>query len=283
VGRRLLKEGKKVAFDFEDWYSRDYLVPGRPVKLLKELERNALTNGLYCVAASRSMASALNKAYQTGKEITVIYNGFSVSETNNVVAKKKSGNRPSLIWFSRNIGPDRGLETLFEAIALLGKQIDLHLLGMSDPAYVETLKQKFPASNGHQLTIHNFIDHRELIPFLSGFDIGLAIEESQAESRQVTITNKILQYIQASLKVLATDTAGQQEVAGYFPDRFAVVPAKDPQAWAAGIDELINRASETNNVQNTFQEIFSWESQQEKYVKLLRNKKIYGSHYSESA
>ena len=35
VGRELVKAGKKVSFDFEDWYSRDYLVPERPVKLLE--------------------------------------------------------------------------------------------------------------------------------------------------------------------------------------------------------------------------------------------------------
>ena len=67
AGRDLILAGKKVSFDFEDWYSRDYLVPERPVKLLESLEKFALQNGLFCTAASNSMAVALKECYQVKK------------------------------------------------------------------------------------------------------------------------------------------------------------------------------------------------------------------------
>src|SRR5689334_5479292 len=80
AGRKLAIAGKKVAFDFEDWYSRDYLLPGRPVKLLRSLEKSALTEGVYCVAASKSMAEAIKKSCGINTDVTVVYNGFSSDE-----------------------------------------------------------------------------------------------------------------------------------------------------------------------------------------------------------
>ena len=38
IGKELLKLGYKVAFDFEDWYSEDYLKLNRPRKLLQKAE-----------------------------------------------------------------------------------------------------------------------------------------------------------------------------------------------------------------------------------------------------
>src|SRR5690606_14479662 len=58
VGEKLIKAGKKVAFDIEDWYSRDYLNDTRPVILLKKLEAFALNQGVYCTCPSYAMAKA---------------------------------------------------------------------------------------------------------------------------------------------------------------------------------------------------------------------------------
>jgi hypothetical protein len=46
IGKELIRKGAKVAYDIEDWYSNDYLVPERPVALLKSLEKFALEHGV---------------------------------------------------------------------------------------------------------------------------------------------------------------------------------------------------------------------------------------------
>ncbi len=268
IGKELILKGAKVAYDIEDWYSKDYLVPERPVKLLQLLEGFALKNGVYCSCPSHSMAEALAKTYPSGKKTEVLYNGFSQKE-NADVKSIQSGSR-SLVWFSQTIGEGRGLETVIKAISRLSQKTVLHLIGESVKGYDEQLKLQFPFEKGHELIIHPPVKHYELVSVLSKFSIGLAIENQYPESRNQTVTNKILQYLQAGIKILATDTKGQSEVANYFPGSIAIVPVNDQENWAEQIEKLfslpqINRAEQLNK----FNELFSWEAQEQKLLQLV--------------
>ena len=273
VGRELLKLGKKVSYDFEDWYSHDYLVPQRAVKLLEEVERYALINGLFCTATSNAMALALNKHHHLNKEITVIYNSFPevITKENETELKSVHGdNKVRLLWFSRNIGPDRGLEYLLNALSVCKIPVELHLLGMLDEGYKDFLNKNFPYAIGHQLVLHSFLPHYQLAGFISKFDFGLAIEENLNDNRSVTITNKILQYLQEGLPVLASDTKGQREVAEFFPNTMRIVDIHDALQWEKAIAYLSNiDKSERQNQKAKYQEMFSWAAQEKKLDDLI--------------
>ncbi len=265
VGTRLINMGKKVAFDIEDWYSHDYLVSERPVSLLKSLEKFAIENGAYCSCPSKSMATALGKAYPGGKPVQVLYNGFSVKE--NIAEGAVMGSRSSLVWFSQTIGPGRGLETILQALHFLPSKTELHLIGECVHGYDAELKKIFPFNKGHQLIIHPAVKHHELVSILAQHGIGLAIENNTPENKNTTISNKILQYLQAGIKVLATDTEGQKEVAACFPDTVITVPVDHPELWAKQIDMLLQSAPVNRRSQlQQFNEKFSWEAQEKNYL-----------------
>lgn len=270
IGKELILKGAKVAYDIEDWYSHDYLVPERPVALLKSLEKFAVEKGAYCSCPSQSMATALEKDYPSGKKVQVLYNGFSVNE--NVSENSVAASGSSLVWFSQTIGPGRGLETIMKALCELNTKIELHLIGECVVGYDEELNKLFPFDKGHQLIIHSAVKHHELIAILSRHSIGLAIENNTPENKNTTVSNKILQYLQAGIKVLATDTAGQQEVAAYFKNAIATVPVGQPGLWAKQIEHLlqlpvVNRAEQLQQ----FNAVFSWEAQEKKLLELVRS------------
>ena len=273
VGRDLIKAGKKVSFDFEDWYSRDYLVPERPVKLLAALESFAIENGLFCTAASQSMASALVESYPSKNIITVLYNGFSVSIDEHLTSDLKTNIEKSpvnLLWFSRTIGPDRGIELLMKGLQVLDEPVSLHLLGEMSEGYESILQSTFPFTRGHNLFIHPFIPHSQLPGFISQFKIGLAIEEDINDNKRLTVSNKILQYLQSGLIVLASDTKGQREVAELFPNALSIVDINNPEKLATDIVQLSKK--ERINVQQQkekFESIFSWEAQEIKLNSLI--------------
>jgi glycosyltransferase involved in cell wall biosynthesis len=53
----------------------------------------------------------------------------------------------------------------------------------------------------------------QLLPaVIAKHDIGLALEAKSPPSRNLTITNKILQYLNAGLAIVASNTAGHREV-----------------------------------------------------------------------
>lgn len=272
VGRDLIKTGKNVSFDFEDWYSRDYLVPERPVALLQSLEKFALINGVFCTAASKAMADALNETYNISTEITVIYNGFSKHESAERMNEPQanSDDHTKIIWFSRTVGPERGIEFLLKALHVCTTPVELHLLGDMSVSYKHFLEINFPYNQGHLLFLHPFMPHNNLLNFLAQFTIGLAIEENINDNKALTVSNKILQYIQAGLIVVASETKGQNEVTSSFPDTVITVDITNPKQFAEAIKTAISKRNFTRQKQlDTFNQIFSWEAQEVKLNSLL--------------
>jgi len=272
AGRALVRAGKKVSFDFEDWYSRDYLTRDRAVKLLSDLESFALINGIFCTAPSISMAVALQKAYRTNREITIIYNSFPNEEFSDNSFRKpdKKNTKYSLIWTSRTVGTGRGLETLLDALDKLEYPIALHIIGQCANGYEEILKSKWPYYRGHELVFHDFIAHEDLLKEISKYDLGLAIESKEPDNKNTTISNKIFQYLLAGINVLATDTEGQKEIASNFKGFVNIVPVNQPTDWKNKIESIIHN-SEANfeGVKKIYSEKFSWPVQEEKLKKLI--------------
>jgi glycosyltransferase involved in cell wall biosynthesis len=133
------------------------------------------------------------------------------------------------------------------------------------------LNSEWPTENGHRLIFHDFVPHAELLKQIATYDLGLAIEQYEPDSRNTTITNKILQYLQAGISVLATDTGGQKEVAGYFPLAVFLVPGNDPKAWAQQIERAAKReiGINKNKQQEVYGQLFSWPVQEQKLKQLI--------------
>ena len=272
TGKKLLQKGHKVAFDFEDWYSRDYLNAARPVKFLKELERYALVNGTFCTTTSKAMADALKECYGVQRDISVVYNGFSVKENEGIEfsLRKKINGVPKIIWFSRTVGKGRGVEKTIEAISNLDAPVEFHLLGDTTDAYKGEIEKIFPYNRGHKLIFHSFIPHNKLLAFLSEFDIGMAVEELEVDNKQLTVSNKLFQYLQAGLFIVATKTKGQMEVASLFPGSVTGVEISRNQEWTDALSLFINGGEfDQQERMEKFNALFSWEAQEKKLLSLL--------------
>jgi glycosyltransferase involved in cell wall biosynthesis len=272
AGRALIERGRQVSFDFEDWYSRDYLTADRAVDLLAETEAFAVKRGVFCTAASKSMANALQQAYSNVKQVTAVYNSFPDDELEgvDVTSVKNSVQNIRLVWTSRTVGPQRGLETLVQALQLMQSPVELHIIGKCTDGYEEFLKNNWPHEK-HQLVFHDFIPHAKLLSTIASFDLGLAIEQYEPDSRNTTVTNKILQYLHAGLAVLATDTKGQQEIAAHFPASVFLVKANDPAQWAQQLERFVLQRSGINKreQQQIYQQLFSWQVQEQQLKQLI--------------
>lgn len=220
--------------DFEDWYSEDLLPGRRSVALtnqLKEAEKRALKDSLACWCTSQSMAAALAGAYNA-EEALIIRNVFprrmregidgrwddrpgmsQCSDSNDPAAPRPQGAPVSFHWFSQTIGPGRGLEDVFAALADVSGEWELHLRGGMGN-YGRWLEEQCPSAVRRRLRIHALVSSEELTSRIAEHDVGLACESAVPRSRDVTITNKFFQYLQAGLAVVASDTAGQREAAG---------------------------------------------------------------------
>ncbi|MEI7931536.1 MAG: glycosyl transferase family 1, partial [Alphaproteobacteria bacterium] len=201
VLRRLTHMGRPCAFDFEDWYSRD-LRPeaqrSKPMALLAKLERQAMNEAEFTTTTSSALAAALVAAYGGTKPL-VVFNAFEKDEgplAESGSPDRRLKTRPSLHWYSLNIGRGRGLELLFDAVELLKHDFELHVRGEGSADYKNELLQRLSPKTRERVFFHPTVDPAQLRVRIAEHDIGFALEASTPPSRDLTITNKVFQYLQ---------------------------------------------------------------------------------------
>lgn len=237
VAARLLAEGRKVAADFEDWHSED-LPPaeraGRPLRLLQETEAMLLRRVAFATTTSLALAEALRQTYG-GLKPDVISNSFPLQPA---PREEPPGDPPAFLWFSQTLGPGRGLEEFIASWNRMAAPSRLVLIGEDRGNYREALHALVPAPRRHLLEFSALVAPGELPALIARHDIGLALETTVSRNRDLTITNKILQYLNAGLAVVATPTAGQREVLARAPEAGVFLEA-NPIINAAVLDRLV--------------------------------------------
>lgn len=270
VANRLLDEGYNVGIDFEDWFSEDLLPEtrkARPLSILKGLEKRLAQKCMYCLTTSVALANALSTSYQAPLPATV-YNVFPWDERVNIdnqTKDRKVLDMPSIHWFSQTVGSGRGLEVLMKALPMVSNPCEVHIRG-NYPDYARRwLEPLMPTVWRHRIFIHETVPNSELLSRIAEHDIGLALEQTDVPSRNLTITNKFFQYMQAGLAVIATSTVGQREVFLQAPEIGRLIPPGDPVALAEALDELLSSpekcASAKKAALAVAKEQFCWEKQ----------------------
>jgi glycosyltransferase involved in cell wall biosynthesis len=270
VGNQLLNDGFRVGVDFEDWFSEDLLPEARasrPIKQLKQYESRLARECQYCLTTSNAMAEAIAKTYNAPKP-TVIYNTFPWGEREYIdgqVLDRQNLNLPSLHWFSQTIGVGRGLEDLFNALNYLKTPVEIHLRGNYPENSKNFLEPLIPNRWRDLVFIHPTVSNHELLSRISEHDLGLALEQTSTPSRNLTVTNKLFQYLQGGLTVVATDTVGQQEILSQYFQVGSLIPANNPIALAKVLESYLQHFSQMpiakNKVLKIFHDHLSWKNQ----------------------
>ncbi|MGD1874832.1 MAG: glycosyltransferase [Mastigocoleus sp.] len=285
VGNQLLDKGYQVGVDIEDWFSEDLLPNARatrPIEKIKNLEAHLLRKSTYSITTSSCLAKALAKAYQA-PEPTVIYNAFPWSERKRIIDNQKLDRQNftdisqmrSIHWFSQTIGPGRGLENLFQALPFLKTPVEIHLRGNYPATSRQWLEPLIPDNWRERLYIHTTVPNAELLSRIAEHDIGLALEVPYCLNKEYTVSNKLFQYLQAGLAVIATDTLGQKEILSQYPEIGSLIPSQNPQALAIAIEDLITNPQKLTQAKtaalDTAQNYLCWEKQTEKLRSLIES------------
>jgi glycosyltransferase involved in cell wall biosynthesis len=244
VGSQLLQTGMPVGIDMEDWYSEDLLPEARrhrPLGLLRDLERQLLQHAAHRSCTSHAMSDALSREFGCSSP-AVVYNTFPWSDRARLDGRRvdrRNSTRPSLHWFSQTIGPGRGLEELFQALEYVTPDLEIHLRGQLNATQAAWLRKLVPEPHRDRVFAHPLVPNEELLSRIAEHDIGFAGEMRYCRSRDLTVTNKLFQYLIGGLAVVASDTAGQREIAAAAPEAISLYPSGNVQALAAQINGLL--------------------------------------------
>lgn len=240
AGLRLLDARRRVAADIEDWHSEDLLPAdraGRPIALLRRVERDLLHRAAGVTTTSEALAGALHTRYG-GRRPEVLTNSFPLPPAPINAFAPRPG-PPAFFWFSQTTGPGRGLEEFLAAWALCARPSRLVLLGEVGEPYARHLLSLVPAERRDRVDFLPLVPPDELPALIARHEIGLALEQATIPNRDLTITNKILQYLGAGLAVVATPTAGQREVLSRDPAAGILESFADAATAARALDALL--------------------------------------------
>jgi glycosyltransferase involved in cell wall biosynthesis len=271
VGLKLIQNGRRVGIDIEDWYSED-LPPEtrkhRPVKLLAGLEQQLLNKGVHTTCTSQVMSDALAKEYNC-RAPAIIYNAFPWSDRQKLDGQfndRRNRSVPSIHWYSQTLGTDRGLSDLFAALPYLEREVEIHLRGNAVLGFKNWMSERVPGIWYQRIFIHPLVSNDELLSRIAEHDIGFAGELRYCKNKEFTVSNKILHYLLGGLAVVASDTAGQREVAEQAGAAVRIYPSGNPEALAAQLNDLLSSTDSLRAAKAAAlaaaENVFCWERQE---------------------
>jgi glycosyltransferase involved in cell wall biosynthesis len=273
-----LPPGRCVGVDMEDWFSED--VPSdarreRPVALLRGLERTLLRRAGHSSCPSAAMSRALAIEYGC-RPPSVVYNAFPWSDRkvlDGLAKDRIDRRRPSLYWVSQTLGPGRGLEDLVAALPHVTHEAEIHLRGQPAAGFERVFLGRAPDVWRPRIFVHDVTPNSEVLSRIAEHDIGFAGEIANCRSRNLTVTNKLLHYLLGGLAVVASDTAGQREVAERAPDAIRLYRAGDPISLAHALNELLTDSARLQGAKaaslRAAEQTFCWERQSSSLVALV--------------
>lgn len=239
------RNGARFAFDAEDFHAAETDRAENDTaerRSIERLERMLLPKAAYVSAAAPLIADAYVARYGLRRP-HVILNTFPLSEGPAPVVSTDDtpDRRRRLYWFSQTIGPGRGLEPMIDILGLMRTPTELHLRGLLDPAYGETLRLKARAV-GVPVTFHPVADASEMARLAAAHDVGLSLELPTPRNRDLCLTNKLFTYLLAGLPVVLTRTQAQARIAPELGGAGLLLSAEGPAASARALDAVIGSA-----------------------------------------
>jgi glycosyltransferase involved in cell wall biosynthesis len=147
------------------------------------------------------------------------------------------------------------------------------LLGESHADYREKLLRLLPSDRRGQVDFLPLVSPAELPAVIARHDIGLALEQGFIVNRNLTITNKIIQYLNAGLAIVASDTAGQREVLAHAPDAGVLVEMHETGRFATALDALLSErvalARRQQAARKLAEDVYCWEREAPRFLKIV--------------
>ncbi len=265
------KHNAKCGFDTEDFHRNEVSddTGSFNYKIAKYLEDKYLPLVDYITASSPLIAEKYSELYN--RKVTPVLNVFPKTIIPIIINNNDSPLK--LFWFSQTIGPNRGLETLIEAVGLLQTPIEMHLLGQPVDGYKLQLSQLAEMGRITNLKIFFYepVEADKVFQFASKFDIGIASETNVCLNREISLTNKIFTYIQSGLAVAASNTLAQNELLQQYPQTGKIyTDARELSAILKRYDADRKLLFETKNEAFKIgQTQLNWEKEHEKILHVI--------------
>lgn len=204
------KSSVPYAIDVEDYHPGEY----RDALLqqgTKQLMQETLKDATYISAAAPLILKhTITDVEGIAPKSLVINNVFPIElQPTFQELPINDGGPIKLVWFSQNVGLDRGLDDVVNAMNLLADfPIQLTLIGNCSEDIKRTIVSVLNNTK-HTIIFKSPLPEQQLMQEVAQHHIGLALEASPNLNRRICLTNKLFTYLLCGNAIIASDTEAQ--------------------------------------------------------------------------
>lgn len=226
------RHGAALGYDAEDFHAGE---PTNRLGVVQAIEGAFLPRCSHLTAASPMIAEAYERLY--GRKPVTVLNVFPLPAVPPRARPRGPDGALSAYWFSQSVGPDRGLQSFIEAMALARSRVSLHIRGSDEGGHGKALLALAQRLHvGDRVELLPMASPFDMVDLAGRYDVGLSLETDISESRRLCLTNKIFTYLLAGRPVMMSGTPAQKALAVELGEAAAVISLSDPAAIAAQLD-----------------------------------------------
>lgn len=210
VTRAAARNGALTVFDCQEFYSdMGHWQTEFDRRLIRSIEGRYLPECGLVLAASDEMADVLARVYGIKRPLPV----YNVSPRVDQLAPKHVEGF-TLYWRNSSINLNqRGLGDGLAALSLLPSDATLHVQGRLSPEDAEQLEQRIGELGIEgRVLVHPPYQPHEAISMAAPYLVGLCPEQSGCRNHDLTVSNKMFDYMMAGLVVVASDLPGLRNI-----------------------------------------------------------------------
>lgn len=269
------RTGAKLVYDSHELYlHKNRLVPASKFKVnyLKKLEAEGMKIADKVITVGDCIAEWMGNEYKVEKpEVVINAPEFRLAERSDEIDLRKIIGVPdhlTLMVYSGSITFNRGVENIIRAVAKV-PEVYFVMMGFSTDQFKQSLVDLIKEEQvGDRVSFFGPVAHNEVSTFLSSADFGVAPIMNICLSYYYCAPNKLFEFVQASLPVLASNFPEMSKVVNDYNIGFTFDPA-DVADIAAAISKMISdKASQSVFRKNTAKAAvrFQWKNEEQKLL-----------------
>ncbi len=259
-------KNKPLVYDSHEYFTEVPELVNRPFvqKIWKRIEKSIFPRLTDVFTVNQSIAHLFEKDY--GKKVHVVRNIPFKKTVNQTKSRKELGlpeDKFIMILQGSGINIDRGSEEMVEAMQYIEGAI-LLIVGSGDVIDILQSMAQHPDIKG-KVIFKPRQPYNSLMQFTANADMGLTLDKDTNLNYRYSLPNKIFDYIQAGIPVLASDLPEIRKIIEQY-DIGDFIPGHKPIEISKKVNEIMNNKTRLNNWKRnlTFAaENLTWEKESE--------------------
>lgn len=238
-------------------------------RIWERLEKRIVPQLKFCITVNESIAGYFKEKYKT--HFSVVRNIPQNPDNFTVKTKQELGmptNKKILILQGAGINIDRGAEELVQAMAFV-KDAHLFIIGSGD-VFTKLKKMVAELNLSDKISIKDKMPKTELLNYTFNADIGMTIDKDTNLNYHFSLPNKIFDYIQAGIPVLASDLPEIKNIISRY-NIGSMINNHDPEHIAEMINKMLNSPELSTWKENTKRAASenTWENEKKHLANIL--------------